>query len=298
MFLGTFWASDTSMNATPVASDTTEYFEISNGVFDDVYMDADTDLEFSTEIPEWGYSTILHAQFKGDILAGNVDFTLAMISAMLIKRRVEGSYNWVTIYKQDIDSEEDFDFSYNDIVVASNTHYDYAAVPVIAGAEGTYQLTSVDVKFDGGFIVDPTKSYQVIANLSRPNLTRNNPSSILEPINSKYAHVNYYSISQYDRFTLTGLFAALNRNNCEFDFESSWKYRKEVRDFLTNRRSKIVKLEDGQIYMAAVVDPIQESIDGHEYNVITTVNFVEVGDVNNGSDLYYHGFTDFLEAGV
>lgn len=298
MFLGTFLASDTSLNSTPVASDNTEYFEITNGVFDDVYMDADTDLEFSTEIPEWGYSTILHAKFQDNILAGNVDFTLAMISSMLIKRRVEGSYNWVTIYEKEIKSEEDFDFFYNDIVVASNTHYDYAAVPVIAGAEGTYQLTSVDVKFDGAFIVDPTKGYQLIANLSRPNLTRNNPSSMIEPINSKYPHVNYYSQSQYDRFTISGLFVALNKNNCEFDFDGGWKFRKEVRDFLTNRRSKIVKLYDGQIYMAAVIDPIQETIDGHPDNVITTINFVEVGDVNDGSDLYYHGFTDFLEAGV
>lgn len=298
MLLGSFLASDSSVYATPVASGKTEKFEITNGVFDDVYMDAETDLEYSTEIPEWGYSTILHSQFKENILAGNVDFTLAMISAMLIKRRPEGSYNWVTIYKQDIDSEEDFDFSYNDFVVASNTHYEYAAVPIISKAEGTYQLTSVDVKFDGAFIVDPTKSYQVIANLSRPNLTRNNPATVIEPIHSKYPHVNYYSESKYDRFTLTGLFASLNRNNCDFDFEGGWRFRKEVRDFLTNRRSKIVKLEDGQIYMAAVVDPIQETIDGHEYNVITTINFVEVGDVNDGEDLYYHGFTDFLEAGV
>lgn len=298
MFLGAFLSCETSMNATPTNPDTATSLMIQNGVFDDVYVDADTSIEYSTQIPEWGYTTIMHAKFQNDILAGNVDFTLASISKMILKKRVYGSYNWVSVFEKDITTEEDFNFFYNDIVVASQTKYQYAAVPVLNDAEGTYQLTEVDVSFEGCFIVDSTNRHQLIANLERTSLTRNNPASIIEPINSKYPYVNYYAQTQYDKITVSGLFVGYNASTCDFDVENGWKYRKEVRDFLTNQKAKIVKLYDGQIYMCAVSDAIQENTDGHPENVNMTINFVEIGDVNDGEDLYYHGFTNFLEAGV
>lgn len=298
MFLGAFLSLDTSIAATTLDTDMTSSIVIENGIYDDLFVDMNTDLEYSTTIPKWDYTTVMYARFRNNLLAGNVDFTLATISELILKKREYGSYNWTTIFSKTIKSEEDLDFFYNDIVVASNTRYQYAAVPVLGGAEGEYQVTNVDVSFDGCFIIDPTNGYKLIANLTRSSLSRNNPANIIEPINSKYPYVNYYSQSQYDSFTISGLFAPFNPNTCEFDSQNGWKYRKKVRDFLTNRRSKIVKLYDGQIYMASVVDAIQESIDGHPENVNMTINFVEVGDVNNGSDLYYHGFTDFLEAGV
>ena len=297
MFLGAFLALDTSMTATIVDAGMTTSITLENGVYDDLFVDMNTDLEYSTEIPEWDYTTVMYARFRNNILAGNVDFTLSTISELILKKREYGSYNWVTIFTKKIKSEEDLDFFYNDIVVASNTKYQYAAVPVLGGAEGTYQLTEVDVSFDGCFIIDPVKGYKLVANLTRNTLSRNNPATVIEPINSKYPYVNYYSQSQYDSFTVSGLFAPINKD-CTFDTKNGWKYRKEIRDFLTNRRSKIVKFYDGQMYMAAVVDAIQESIDGHPENVNMTINFVEVGDVYDGKDLYYHGFTDFLEAGV
>lgn len=298
MFIGSFLSYDTSCDATPVATGDTSYVMIENAVFDDVYLDGDTSMEYSTEIPEWDYSTLFHAKFENDILAGNVDFTLDSISSLVIKRQKEGSYNWVKIYEKDITSEEDFSFYLNDITVASQTRYNYAAVPIINGAEGTYQTTAVEVEFDGAFIVDPTYGYQVILNLSKQNMTRNNPATMLEPVNSKFPYVNYYSALQYDKFSVTGMFVALNREDCSLDFENGWKYRKEVRDFLTNRHSKIVKFYNGEIYLAAVIEQITESAEGHPDAVNTTVNFVEVGDVQSSSDLYYHGFVDYLEAGA
>lgn len=298
MFLGSFLANTSSLDATPVHSEDTALVEITNGVFDDVYMDSDTTLEYSTTIPEWDYTTILHARFQDNILAGNVNFTLSTISALVLKRRKKGAFMWTPLYSQPVTQEEDLDFYFNDITVASNTTYEYAAVPIINMAEGTYQITSVDVEFDGAFVIDPTYGYQIIANLQRSSLTRNNPSSLIEPINSKYPYVNYYGQSQYDKFTLSGMFIEMV-NNCRANEDVySWQLRKSVRDFLTNRRSKVVKLYDGQIYLASVIDTIQESENQHIDYVNTTINFVEVGDVDNGADLYYHGFSNYLEVGV
>lgn len=298
MFLGSFLSDTSSLDATPIASKQVDVLTITNGVFDDIYMDSNTDLEYSNTIPEWDYSTIMHARFQNNILAGNVNFTLSTISALVLKRRKKGAFLWTPLYSQSVVEEEDLDFYFTDITVASNTTYEYAAVPIINGTEGTYQITSVDVEFDGAFIIDPTYGYQLIVNLHRGNLTRNNPASLIEPINSKYPYINYYGQSQYDKFTISGMFMEMV-NNCRVNEDVySWQLRKAVRDFLTNRRSKVVKLYDGQIYLAAVMDPIQESEEQHIDFVNMTVNFVEIGDVDDGADLYYHGFSNYLEVGV
>lgn len=295
MFLGGFVGYKSSLDATPVASQSTEYVEITNGVFDEVYMDSDTTIEQDIEIPEWGYTTILNAKFQNNILAGNVDFTLASISDLIIKKRKLTDYKWTTIHKIPIATEEDFDFFYNDIVVASNTTYEYAAVPVLNGVEGAYQTIGVYVEFDGCFVVDTTNAYQVLLDFSSNSLNRTIKSTVVEPVNSKYPYVYYYGQSKYDKFPITGAFIELNKNDGTWDVNNGWRHRKAFRDFISNQRTKIVKFYDGRIYMASAIDDINETIGGHPDLVHTTVNFIEVGDVDSNTDLYYHGFTDFLE---
>lgn len=298
MFLGDFTGLETSLDPTSMPIGVTESLTISNGIFDELYMDSDTETSYSSAIPEWGNTTILDAKFQNNILAGNTSLTLKTIDSMLIKQRKKGTYQWVTIAKIDIKTKEDLNFFFIDNLVAGETTYEYAAVPVINGSEGTYQIISVDVAFDGAFIIDNTATYQIILDLNRESLTRSNPSNIIEPANSKYPHVVYTSQSQYDTVQLSGCFIELNRDTCQFASKTGWDYRKKIRDYLTNRNTKIVKLYNGEIYMGNIVDSITENDDGHPEHVITKFTLVETGDVNNNSDLYYNGFTDFLEVGV
>lgn len=261
-------------------------------------MDSDINTPYDTQIPEWGYSTIMDAKFQNNILAGNVDFTLDSIDAILIKQRKKGEYQWTTIAKFDIETEEDLDFFFIDNMVASQTEYEYAAVPLINGSEGAYQIISTNVTFDGAFIIDNTATYQIILDLKRESLTRSNPSTVIEPANSKYPYVVYTSQSQYDIVQFSGCFIELNRETCQFESKNGYDYRKRLRDYLTNRNTKIVKLYNGEIYMGNIIDSVTESDDGHPEHVITKFTLAETGDVNNNSDLYYNGFTNFLEVGV
>lgn len=296
MFLNNFMAME--INATPVNSGDTEIVEISNAIFDEVYMDSNTDLPYDTEIPEWGYSTILDAKFQNNILAGNVDFTLDSISGMFIKKRKVGDYKWTTIHYVPIQTEEDFDFYFNDIVVAAETTYEYAAVPIVNNAEGTYQTITVDVCYDGCFIIDPTRGYQVIGELKRSNLTRKIPANVVETVHSPYPFVHYYSESKYDQFTVSGWFVERDKQTYRFDSLNGWKYREAVRDFLSNRRAKIVKWYDGQIYMACVTSDVGETEGTFNEHVTTNIQFTQIGNVSSNSDLYKHGFANYLEVGV
>lgn len=285
-------------NATSINTGNTEYIEISNAIFDEVYLDSDTSIAYDTKIPEWGYSTILDAKFKNNILAGNVDFTLNSISGMFIKKRKYGDYKWLAMHYIPIQKEEDLNFYYNDIVVAANTKYEYAAVPIVDGAEGTYQTIDVDVCYDGCFIIDSTNGYQVIGELKRSNLTRKVPVNVIEPTNSQYPFVHYYSQSKYDQFNISGWFVERDKETFRFDSENGWKYRAAVRNFLSNRKPKIVKWYDGQIYMACVTSDVSETEGVFNQHVTTSITFTEVGSVENNMDLYNHGFINCLEVGV
>lgn len=301
MFLGSFLKYNMSLDPTPVPYHASvEKITIENGVFSDLYIDSNLTRDPFADIEEWDHTTVLHATFDGNLLAGNIKFPIESISKLLVKKRVDGDLQFTKILEIDINGDkEKLNFYYNDILVASKTNYEYAIVPVVNGVEkANPQTISVYVEFDGAFIMDTTKGYHIIANLSKNNLSRNVYGSTLEPINSKYPYINYYSELDYDKFAITGMFVDYDPQTCTFDFENGWKVRKEARQFLNNKRTKIVKLYNGEIYMAAVVDQITEAADGHPDNVNTTVNFVEVGNVYNNSDLYYHGFTNYLEVGV
>ena len=295
MFIGSFLGC--SIDATLLDTGTTEYIEIENAIFDEVYMDSDVDEAYDMKIPEWGYSTIMNAKFKNNLLAGNVDFTLDSISDMRIKKRKRGSYKWTTIHNVPIIDEDSFDFFYNDFIVASNTVYEYAAIPIINGVEGTYQIVDCAVDFEGAFVSDINNTYHVYLNMSCDSTTRAIAATVVEPVGSKYPYVYYHSMQQYDRFPLSGLF--VERISCdEWDIDNGWRYRKALRDFASNRLTKIVRFYDGRIYMAASADQVNEATNGHPDFVISTLQFVEIGDPESNYDLYYHGFANFLEVGV
>lgn len=301
MFIGSFLQYNMSLDPALIDSDSQlEELVIENGIFSDVYMDANTALTPDMNIPEWGHTTVLHADFNGNLLAGNIKFPIESISKLLVKKRVSNTMQFTKILEIEVNGDKNkLNFYYNDILVASKTNYEYAVVPVVNGVEkANPQTISVDVEFDGAFIMDTTKGFHIIANLSKNNLSRNVHGSTLEPINSKYPYINYYSNLDYDSFSITGVFVDYDPQKCHFDFENSWKTRKEARQFLNNKKTKIVKLWNGEIYMANVIDQITESVDRHPDVVNTTVNFVEVGDVYDNFDLYYHGFTNYLEVGA
>lgn len=294
LFLDDFMGYDTSLDANLLPVGDTTKIELTNGTFDEVFVDKNLNREYTTKIPDWGYDTVLDAKFHNNLLGGNIEFTLDSISHLVLKQRKYGDYNWVTLAKIPINKEEDLNVFYNNKLPASNTTYEYQIVPIVNGVEGIPQTVTTDIKFDGAFIMDDTYTYQIILNLQKDSLTRNNPSSIVTPQKSKYPYVVYTSQSVYDTISISGTFIELNRETCEFEVANGHSYRKKIRDFLTNQKPKLLKLWNGEIYLGNVTDSIAETDDGHTDNVITKFIFTETGDTDSNADLYYHGFIDYL----
>ena len=280
---------------SPITVNDINRVELTNASFDDIYISKDTALSIDAE-KEWDYATILYAKFDNNLLAGNVNFTLDQVDTLRLKRRKVGTFNWITLLQVPIASEEDLDIVYYDTLVAANTEYEYALVPVKNGIENTYQSATITPWFEGLFIVGKDKIYRSLFNINQVgNLdpARNFSSITLKPLENKYPIVVYNSNNNYASSSISATFVELNRPEHSIDWVNGWKFRDAFKDFLIDKKAKVIKFETGQAYLTAILgDSVSDSSNGHRENVITTFNWNEIGSLDSSTDLYETGFID------
>ncbi|MDD3267229.1 MAG: hypothetical protein PHC75_08655 [Burkholderiales bacterium] len=296
MFFGMSFIGSTNSNfASPIYRDDVDYMEVKNGIIDDLYLTANVTDAYTTEIPTiWDYDTILHAKFEGDLFAGNADFSMNTVSHLRVKRRKKGTYKWVTLFEIPINKKEDFNFTKTDRYARGKTEYEWAIVPVLNGTEGNYNIASLTTSFEGIFIVDANKIYHSKYNIGHINPKRQKPSTVVVPIDRRYpfvisnGEVNYYS----GEIKATFIEESVDGEDTAFNFERAWEYRDGFKDWLLNGSPKIIKYDDGRMWLVMVTGDIDEETDGHWDNVKTTFGFTEIGDCESNQDLYNNGLID------
>ena len=113
-----FFADSDCANPSPTyiadVNDTT----IQNGIFNHFNIDSSVSFEYSDTIPDkWDFSTVMNANFEGNINAGNLSDIAANITGYRIKRRVKGDFDWVTLKEETIS-----DISSKETMALSGTH--------------------------------------------------------------------------------------------------------------------------------------------------------------------------------
>lgn len=292
--IGMGWVnSDLVFDANPVIVDNVNSVTITNAKFDEVYVDKNTDIGLE-DARTWTYGTVFYAQFNGNLYAGNAEFTLKNIDTLRVKGRVAGTFNWITFLEKPVNSIDDINITIKDNLVASNVAYEYALVPVKYGIEGAYQSATITPNFDGLFIVGNNKTYHTFISLNQcENLDfqRNFETSEIKPIDNVFPYIINNSALNYDTATISATFVEVNKSNFSMDWEHGWKYREDLKDFLSDGKAKILKDGHGQIKLCAVSGTnISDASNGHWQNVITTFNVTQIGNVNSSNDLYNHGF--------
>lgn len=267
---------------------------LSNGIYDEIYVSSATEEYDPNNKPEWGVNTKLYAHFNGNLSAGNVEYTLDTLSALRVKRRPLGSYDWITIHEiTDITDVSQVNIVFYDRTCAA-IDYEYALVPLINDVEGEYVIQQFKPEFVGVFIVDRSKIYSTVLSINSVGELlpqRNFASASVNPIDSKYPVVFYNGMANYESSSLTASWVLFNNETCQWEFNNNWRYRKELKDTLTNGSPKILKYEDGRAWLIAIVNnSITESADGHPDNVLTTFAWEEIGSLDSSNDLYFSGF--------
>lgn len=287
-----FCAGKYTLDRTPTYINNINSITLKNGIYDELFV-TKKDMSYTKEMQEeWDFDTILHAKFNGDLLAGNVNFALDSIDSVVIKRRIVGENNWISIIKVKIDKPEDFNFSRLDKYVRANTEYEYALVPVINGVEGNLNINKVLCEFEGIFIMEKDITYGSVADISMAT-TKNRPTSIINPLNSKYPSVITNGLNNYYSGNTSALFIEDKDYNYNWNFFNSRKYREDILDFLCNGKAKILKHFDGRMFLISVVDnPTMDESISNFYPKIS-FSWVEIGDSENPDDLYNNNLTDY-----
>lgn len=301
IFLGRSFFADKSCvkGIIPTYINEINYVEISNALYDDLYLTSNTSIE---QIPnEWEKDTYMWATFDGDTVAGNMNWYLDTIGSILLKRKSSLEEDWITIYQHDVHTIDDFNFEYKDYLCSSRREYTYAIVPVSHNdVEGSY-ITAINTKngtneiatdFNGITIYGKGKSYVSLMEIGDCNTSRVHKQGIVEINNRKKPKIIKNSDVNYDRITISGLFVGMDDEKCEFDFTNGNYYRKEFVDYLTDGVPIFVKVPDGRSWIAVVDGEPTDSMDGHRDVRIIEFSCVEVGDSQSEEDLYNSGLLD------
>lgn len=268
--------------------------KIENGIYDHFNVTKDVDFGYTTDLPgAWNLQTQLDANFNGNIRAGNIEYILAQISSIKVKRRVKGTFDWITLFTVPIEKISDVDFVRYDYIAKNDETYEYAIVPVLGNTEGDYSINSIKSEFYGIFITDNTTTYKFLEDATYSNNTKAHRTGIYEPYGSKYPVVISNGDLSYESGSLSGTILKVSDNG-EIDRNTTRQRLKAIKDFLSTSNGKVLKDFNGNIWLVTVNDDISS-------NYVTEVgmgfaqisfNWTEIGDYSNKNDLYYNNLIE------
>jgi hypothetical protein len=242
----------------------------------------------------WYFGTVLHAYFQNNTNAGNVDFSVDNIDYIRIKRRIMGTQIWVDMYDVPVFGINAFMFERIDRTVRGNAEYEYALCPVSGGIEGNLIINRVKTCFRGLFIAGKDNFFSTQL---RPNINpqqQNKPIGTVSPLGRRYPMTVLNGDANYRTGTASAIFADYIETEKTYDIRNSWKLREALNMFLFDGDAKLLKHEDGRTYLISVSGgQISESgVGENTFLVDTSFEWAEIGNCDNGNDLYKYGFID------
>jgi hypothetical protein len=284
-----------ALNPRPTTVEPLTLASVHNGIFDELSISGKVDpTTIDTTIPvSFDLYDVILCNFNGNINGGTIDVT--NFDAIKIKRRVYGTFNWITLFEIPIESIADTYFTKYDKYAKNNTNYEYALVPVIGGIEGNYTLSSAESKFNKIYLCDKDHIYSLDARITFGNVSKSNKTSIFEPIMGKYPIVVSNAELKYRSGTLSGTVITPAEDRTKiWNISENVKLQNEIVDFLVNKKAKIYKDWMGNSYLILVVEDVNivpdNNLNGRLADV--TFSFVEIGDTENQEDLYENGLVD------
>ena len=289
-----FFRDENALNPSPLRNAIFTSTKLQNGIFSHWYVTKDVDSPYSSEEPTlWEFLTLMDANFNGSLQAGNVGYVLDNIDGIKIKRRKTNEYDWMTLNYVSVEElGTTLSFTLNDYINQNEVEYEYAFVPVSQGVEGNYITNTIRSKFNGVFICDADSIYKFYTNVSYGSTERVQQIGVFEPFGRKYPVVVSNSLLNYE----TGSFKGDILNN---DFLETRKInpkeivekQKQIVDFLTNKKAKILKDWNGNFWLIFITDNIQIDYENNSSMSIINVEakWTEIGDSNSGTDLYLNG---------
>lgn len=271
--------------------------KIQNGIFDHLNISMDTTFDYSTAKPtDWNFETIIDCNFNGNINAGNLEDLTADITQVKIKRRIKGEFDWVTLKVVDINSPEDFIFTFQDNTAQNDTIYEYAYVPVMGNTESTniegeYNIEEILSKFNGVFVCDVNTIIKFYTNVEYGSLDQVHKVGTYEVLGRQYPIVVSNGLINYKKGTFNGDILPpdfmQNRTFNQSMRNAIVKQKDVVLNFLNNKQAKVLKDWNGNSWLIYITgNPSVTFANGSGMGWLNvSADWVEIGDVNDAKDL-------------
>lgn len=231
---------------------------------------------------EWDFDTILKALFQGNTQAGNIEYAVSEIDKVYLKRRKQGDLEWMTLTEKVVSAPEDLAFIYEDRTAAAEV-YEYAVIPVVGGIESTAFVNSIRSEFNGMFILDATGAYGTELEM-QVSSAANQPVSVVTTLSRRFPYVVRNSSIRYDSGEASGFF--VDKKVDGYDLAGGHAYRRKMNEFLQNGHPKILKVDDGRMWLVSVTSPqITQKDEGHPEFITTSFEWTEIGDADSYEDL-------------
>ncbi|MEG2381078.1 MAG: hypothetical protein RSB38_05225 [Oscillospiraceae bacterium] len=281
-----------SLDAAPSCTKEITEVQISNSISDEIYMTSQP-LNYSTSIPTtWDFDTILHAKFNNNLLAGNVEFAVGEVSKLRLKRRKRESVKWDILLEQPVSTIKDLHIEWEDRTARANTSYEYAIVPMFGDVEGSFFASDITTDFRGLFIMDRDNTFATELDVKITE-QREKPRAVIKTINRKYPFVISNGKNDNNAGSLSAQFLEYYPESDDWNVDGVRLYLDNLKDFLNNGTMKLIKYEDGRMWLIDLSSPsITDTEDGMQAMVHTSFDWVEIGDCDDSSDLYLCNFID------
>lgn len=232
--------------------------------------------------------------------SGDVSVTYNIpITKLLVKRQdtADISGKWLTLYSQPITQASDMDFTFIDFLNQYGKTYKYALVPLLTQeqsgveveVEGGYTVSDEVVSiFDGVFVADNTAIYKLKAGVNYGDLSKVQEVGNINTIGSKYPIIVSNSKVDYRTASLSATIVADDYyNNGNLNRMDMVQKRELMESFFTNKRAKILKDWNGNIWLVVFTDNINITfINEYGMGIATlTAAWTEIGDVTSEEDL-------------
>lgn len=288
-----FFADGDALNTAPSSVDNITNVKLTNSIFDHFNVTKNTSTVVSTSIPTgWDYDTIMNASFNNNIDAGNVNYLINQISSIKIKRRKQGDFDWLTLATIPINKVEDLSFIFNDLLNQDNVTYEYALVPIIGEIEGQYLINSIMSQFNGVFIGNAETIYKFLYEVKYSSNQRNQQVGVFQVLGQQYPIVVANGALSYESGNVT---ATILNDDFEktgiIDRAEIVKQKDALKNFLTDKKPKILKDWNGNIWLCIVNSNIDVSYKEGTGMGIPVISFdwTEIGESNNQQSLYNNG---------
>ena len=217
------------------------------------------------------------------------------VKMLKLKRRKYGDFNWVTLNSATIIPTRPYDVVWNDNLAQSGVTYEYAVVPVSSGVEGRYVTDNILAQFNGLFICSKDKIYKLYEGIAYGSGQREQKVGVFEPYGRKYPIVTSNANINYDTGSFSGLILPENyMETGKIDRKAIVERKDAILDFLTNKSAKIIKDFNTNIWLCMITGSPSVTYESSFGMGVVSIDasWVEIGDVNNSSDMYSAGFIE------